>query len=103
MKLAYLGNDKSPVVFAETDIVPEIESHQTDYVEIEATVPVLGAQTIVAIVALEGDGNPSNDKTFKNLPVKFEAGGSEGGSAYEVEISLEVPGYAGYTRRPGRA
>ncbi len=63
VKLAYLGNDKSPVVFAETDIVPEIESHQTDYVEIEATVPVLGAQTIVAIVALEGDGNPSNDMT----------------------------------------
>lgn len=40
---------------------------------------------------LNVDGNPSNDKTFKNLPVKFEAGGSEGGSAYEVEISLEVP------------
>ena len=32
-----------------------------------------------------------NDKTFKTFPVKFEAGGSEGGSAYEVEISLEVP------------
>ena len=47
--------------------------------------------TLTLDLVLNVDGNPSNDKTFKNLPVKFEAGGSEGGSAYEVEISLEVP------------
>lgn len=38
------------------------------------------------------DGNPAHDKVFTNIPVKFTGGSSEGGSAYEVEISLEVPG-----------
>lgn len=42
-------------------------------------------------LVLNVDGNPANDKIFNNLPVKFTEGGSEGGSAYEVEISLEVP------------
>jgi len=47
--------------------------------------------TLTLDLMLNVDGNPANDKTFKDLPVKFDAGGSEGGSAYEVEISLEVP------------
>lgn len=42
-------------------------------------------------LVLNVDGNPANDKVFKNLPVNFTEGGTEGGSAYEVEISFEVP------------
>lgn len=38
------------------------------------------------------DGNPAHDKIFTNVPVNFTGGGTEGGNAYEVEISLEVPG-----------
>ncbi|MDE5929767.1 MAG: T9SS type A sorting domain-containing protein [Muribaculaceae bacterium] len=63
VQLALLDERNQPVVFAETDIVPEIAAYQTDYVELEAAVPALGYQAIVAIVSLEGDGNPSNDKT----------------------------------------
>ena len=47
--------------------------------------------TLTLDLVLNVDGNPANDKTFKDLPVKFGTGGSESGSAYEVEISLEVP------------
>ena len=47
--------------------------------------------TLTLDLVLNVDGNPANDKTFKDLPVKFSGSGSEGGSAYEVEISLEVP------------
>lgn len=42
-------------------------------------------------LVLNIDGNPANDLVFKNLPVNFTGGGTEGGSAYEVEISLEIP------------
>lgn len=42
-------------------------------------------------LVLAVDNNPANDKSFKDLPVQFGEGGTEGGSAYEVEISLEVP------------
>lgn len=42
-------------------------------------------------LVLNIDGNPENDLVFKNLPVNFTGGGTEGGSAYEVEISLEIP------------
>ncbi|MCL3852205.1 fimbrillin family protein [Parabacteroides leei] len=42
-------------------------------------------------LVLAVDNNPANDLTFKDLPVQFGEGGATGGSAYEVEISLEVP------------
>lgn len=42
-------------------------------------------------LVLNIDGNPANDLSFKDLPVQFGEGGTEGGSAYEVEISLEIP------------
>ncbi|MDE6097293.1 MAG: T9SS type A sorting domain-containing protein [Muribaculaceae bacterium] len=61
VKLAYLDDKNEPQVFAQTDIVPEIEAHATDYVEIEAIMPVVGYQRVVAIVDLESDGNPANN------------------------------------------
>lgn len=47
--------------------------------------------TLTLDLVLNIDGNPANDLSFKDLPVQFGEGGTEGGSAYEVEISLEVP------------
>lgn len=42
-------------------------------------------------LVLAVDNNPANDIHFKDLPVDFDGGGTEGGSAYEIEISLDVP------------
>lgn len=42
-------------------------------------------------LVLAVDNNPAHDRPFKNLPIRFGEGGTEGGSAYEIEISLEVP------------
>ena len=42
-------------------------------------------------LVLNVDGNPANDKEFTDLPVNFTGGSTEGGNAYEVEISLEIP------------
>ena len=42
-------------------------------------------------LVLNVDGNPVNDKVFTDLPVNFTGGSTEGGNAYEVEISLEIP------------
>lgn len=41
-------------------------------------------------LVLAVDGNPAHDLPFNDLPVRFE-GGSEGGSAYNVEISVVTP------------
>lgn len=47
--------------------------------------------TLTLDLVLAIDNDPANDKSFKDLPVQFGEGGTEGGNAYEVEISLEVP------------
>lgn len=46
--------------------------------------------TLKLDLVLAVDDNPANDISFTNLPVHIE-GNIEGGSAYEIEISLEVP------------
>lgn len=61
VQIAYLNADDEPTVFAETDMVPELEAYQTDYVEVEGIVPVLGSLRIVAITNLANDGNPANN------------------------------------------
>lgn len=43
-------------------------------------------------LVLAVDEDPAHDKVFKDVPVHFEAGGSQGGNAYNVEISLDVSG-----------
>lgn len=35
------------------------------------------------------DNNPAHDKIFKNIPIRF-TGGSEGGSAYIIEVTIDV-------------
>ena len=35
------------------------------------------------------DNNPAHDKVFKNIPIRF-TGGSEGGSAYIIEVTVDV-------------
>lgn len=57
--------------------------------------------TLTLDLVLAVDNNPANDLKFPNLPVKFESGGSEGGSAYEVEISFEIPGQPDPPDPPG--
>lgn len=38
------------------------------------------------------DDNPANDRLFTDIPVRFDDGGSQGGKAYNVEISLDLSG-----------
>lgn len=38
------------------------------------------------------DDNPANDRLFTDIPVRFDEGGSQGGNAYNVEISLDISG-----------
>lgn len=42
-------------------------------------------------LVLAVDNNPAHDMSFKDLPVEFDGGGTEGGNAYEIEISFDVP------------
>lgn len=43
-------------------------------------------------LVLAVDDNPANDKLLKDIPVRFDGGGSQGGNAYNVEISLDLSG-----------
>lgn len=43
-------------------------------------------------LTLAVDDNPANDRFIKDVPVRFDGGGSEGGNAYNVEISLDLSG-----------
>lgn len=45
--------------------------------------------TLDLVIAV--DNNPAHDMSFKDLPVEFDGGGTEGGNAYEIEISFDVP------------
>lgn len=47
--------------------------------------------TLTLDLVLAEDGNTAHDHSFKDLPVSFDGGGSEGGNAYNVEISVEAP------------
>lgn len=41
-------------------------------------------------LTLAVDDDPAHDKVFKDVQVRFEGGGSLGGNAYNVEISLDI-------------
>lgn len=43
-------------------------------------------------LVLAVDGNPAHDLSFPDLPVRFAGEGGQGGSAYNVEISVKAPG-----------
>lgn len=47
--------------------------------------------TLTLDLVLAVDNNPANDLKFPGLPVHFEGSGTQGGNAYEVEISFEIP------------
>lgn len=63
VKLAYLGEDGKPVVFAETADVPALASHKNATVELYSKFPKAGSYKLVALVELEGDGYADNDMT----------------------------------------
>lgn len=47
--------------------------------------------TLLLDLVLAVDSDPANDLIFKDVPVRFEGGGSTGGNAYKVQISLNLP------------
>ncbi len=63
VKLALLNDDNQPEVFAETSDVPVLKAHETAVVKMSEKMPKSGAFNLVAIVELEGDGNPTNNTT----------------------------------------
>lgn len=69
--VAYIDEEGEPQIFAYTDEVPEIASHQTEYIEIEGQPDVLGEYDLVAIVDLATDGNHTNDMS-PALKVSFD-------------------------------
>lgn len=62
VKVAYLNEEGQPVVFAQTEDVPELPGMESDIVELKGKpADVIGNAKVVAIVELATDGNRSND------------------------------------------
>lgn len=84
VKLATLNADGTPKVFAETSNVPAIQPHETVIVTMNAKMPFAGVADLVAIVALENDGNDDNDisdpitvQSDETMPINHTAEGDE--------------------------
>lgn len=63
VKVAVLDKDGNPKPFAETSDVPAIKSHESAKVTLNAKMPGMGEQPLVAVIDLEGDGNVRNNVT----------------------------------------
>lgn len=71
VKVAYLNENSEETVIAQTDEVPELKSHESDFVEITGRPVELGEFEIYAVVELATDGNADNNRSPK-LKVSFD-------------------------------